>query len=150
MATKACYLICISNKAFEAITPTFIIIMLAGSVKLGHREFSCDLSARSLKPRLSPLLPWVNRPCNCSSLAWSLWSTTQSPIQPAGWLRRGKGLIMRPPAQPGQLVNFSIPEYKDFAHRIGPALNRTVGHLAGRIQELSLLYINWLLAIERA
>ena len=47
-------------------------------------------------------------------------------------------------------MNFSIPEYKDFAHRIGPALNRTVGHLAGSIQELSLLYVNWLLAIERA
>ena len=30
-----------------------------------------------------------------------------------------------------------------------PCLNRTVGHLAGRIEEFSLLKFHWLLAIER-
>lgn len=46
-------------------------------------------------------------------------------------------------------AHLSKPVNRDFVYRIGPALNRTVGNLAGRIEKFGLLNVNWLFAIER-
>ena len=54
----------------------------------------------------------------------------------SGWL---------PPA----FAHSSKPEHKDVAYCIGTDLNRTVGNLAGRIEEFGLLNVDWFFVIER-